>query len=65
VVSFTIGETGDLRDLTLLEASSHKVLDEAALTAVKNASPYPRIPEALKLQSMQFKLPITFILDGP
>ena len=65
VVSFTIGETGDLRDLILLEASSHKILDEAALTAVKNASPYPRIPEALKLQSMQFKLPITFILDGP
>jgi TonB family protein len=39
VVSFTISETGDLRDLVLLQPSSHKILDEAALTAVKNASP--------------------------
>jgi TonB family protein len=65
VVSFTIGKTGDLQDLVLLKASSHKILDDAALMAVKNASPYPRIPESLQLQSMQFKLPITFILDGP
>jgi TonB family protein len=65
VVEFTIGENGKLLNLSLAKPSSYKTLDEAALKAVKNAGPYPDIPGPLNLKSINFKLPITFILEEP
>ena len=34
------GEKGDLKDYSIVESSSHKILDRAALEAVKAASPF-------------------------
>lgn len=65
VVAFTLGNTGDLMEVSIKNSSSHKLLDEAALEAVKSASPYPPIPEPLKLKTIRFKLPISFILEEP
>ncbi len=65
VVAFTLGTSGDLLDITINNPSKHKLLDEAALDAVRSASPYPSIPELLKLKTLRFKLPISFILEGP
>lgn len=65
VIEFMLARNGDLLNSTIALTSSYKVLDEAALDAIKNAAPYPQIPETLKVNSIRFKLPISFILDEP
>lgn len=65
VIEFKLGRNGDLLSSTIALTSPHKVLNEAALDAIKNAVPYPKIPETLKVDSIRFKLPISFILDEP
>lgn len=63
VVAFTLGNGGELLELSIVNPSPFKLLDEAALDAVKSASPYPPIPELLKINSMKFNLPISFMLE--
>lgn len=63
VVAFTLGNEGELLELSIENPSPFKLLDEAALDAVKSASPYPPIPELLKTNSMKFNLPISFMLE--
>lgn len=65
VVTFILGNTGDLLEVSIENPSRHKLLNEAALDAVKSASPYPPIPELLKVKTLRFNLPISFILEGP
>ena len=65
VVAFTLGNTGDLLEASINSPSPYKMLDKAALDAVKSASPYPPIPEVLKMKTIRFKLPISFILEAP
>ena len=65
VVDFTLGNAGNLLQVSINNPSPHKLLDEAALDAVKSATPYPPIPELLKMETIRFKLPISFILEGP
>lgn len=65
VVAFTIGHDGKLLEFSVDQPSPFKLLDQAALEAVQAASPYPSIPKSLNLQSMQFKLPVSFILEEP
>ena len=63
VVAFTLADTGDLLKVSLNKPSPYKLLDEAALDAVKSAGPYPPIPGLLKIKTISFKLPISFILE--
>ena len=65
VIEFKVGKNGNLVSYSIVVASPHEVLNQAALDAVKNASPYPKIPESLQLDSIIFKLPISFILEEP
>jgi len=63
VVAFTLGHEGTLLELSIATPSPFKVLDKAALDAVKSAGPYPPIPKLLKADSIQFNLPISFMLE--
>ena len=65
IVEFRLARNGDLLSSSIALSSPYKILNEAALGAVKNAVPYPKFPKALKLDSIRFKLPISFILSGP
>lgn len=65
VVDFILARNGDLLSSSIALASPYKILDEAALDAIKSAGPYPKIPEALELDSIRFMLPISFILEKP
>lgn len=65
VVAFTLGNTGNLLEISIKIPSQHKLLNEAALDAVRSASPYPPIPELLRVKTLRFKLPISFILEEP
>ena len=64
IVEFRLARNGDLLSSSIALSSPYKILNEAALGAVKNAVPYPKFPKALKLDSIRFKLPISFILSG-
>ncbi len=65
MVEFELRNDGQLINYFIALSSSYDILDQAAIDAVKNASPYPRIPEPLKLNSIRFKLPISFIINEP
>lgn len=62
LVAFVLGKDGRILDLAVDRSSSHERLDQAAVQAVKNAGPYPPIPEKLGRDSISFKLPISFNL---
>ena len=63
VVAFILNKDGSLGHLALDKTSGHKMLDQAALKAVKKGAPFPEIPEQLNLKKFKFKLPISFSLE--
>ena len=62
---FKTRSDGQLMNYLIVRSSSNKILDKAAIDAVKNARPYPDIPKLLKLNSIRFKVPISFMLNKP
>jgi TonB family protein len=62
VITFTLDKQGRLAKADLEQTSGHQLLDQAALEAVHQAAPYPEIPDELKVETYQFKLPISFVL---
>jgi len=62
-VSFQLTPTGDLTSLSVAGSSGFPNLDDAALDAVRNASPYPPFPDALKTSLLSLRVPITFELQ--
>jgi TonB family protein len=62
IIGFTLDRQGRLTKVDLARTSGYQLLDRAALEAVHQAAPYPKIPASLKMDSFQFKLPISFIL---
>jgi TonB family protein len=62
IIAFTLGRQGQLTKAALVKTSGYQVLDQAALKAVHQAAPYPEIPAELKIDTFQFKLPVSFIL---
>lgn len=52
-IQFVLSDDGSLSDIKILKRSRHRKLNEAAVDAVKNASPFPRPPPYL------FKTPVT------
>ncbi|OGL46138.1 MAG: hypothetical protein A2W05_09670 [Candidatus Schekmanbacteria bacterium RBG_16_38_10] len=52
VIKFTIKENGDLGDVEVLNSSGHKFLDAAAVTALKDASPFPELPKQWKKKDL-------------
>ncbi len=62
IVTFSIDRKGELTDLRLIEFSSYKLLNEAALETVRRGIPYPPIPKPLGSDSILFNLPISYVL---
>ena len=56
-VAFVIGADGQAREATISQTSGHPSLDESALRAVQNASPFPPPPETARIV-----IPISFSL---
>jgi len=53
-VKFVLLADGSLKDVQVVKSSRHKNLDDAAVTAVKKAAPFPKPPVSL------FKTPVMF-----
>ena len=60
VIAFTLNKNGRLMKVDLARTSGYQLLDQAALEAVQQGAPYPEIPAELKIDTFQFKLPISF-----
>lgn len=57
IVSFIVSSDGRVRDLKIKEGSGFEVLDKSALTAVSDASPFPKPPvEAQLIIPIRYKL---------
>ncbi len=63
VLKFTLDKKGNLLNYVLAKSSSYPILDEAAIETLKEAAPFPEIPEILQLDTIKFKLPISYILE--
>lgn len=54
-VSFKISEAGTLNYVRVSKSSGHKILDDAAVAAVKNATPLPYFSKGISL-TLEYKL---------
>lgn len=61
-VSFVINLEGDIRDLKIVKPCRHKILNEAALQAVKNSAPFLKPPPRLFNDDILIELNVTFDL---
>lgn len=59
VVSFSLARSGGVRGVRLVRSSGNGAIDRAAISMVKRASPFPRIP-AGGPSSMRFSVPISY-----
>ena len=61
-VQFTIRRDGSLIDAKVVASSGSKSLDAAALSAVRDAAPFPSFPEGQEESTLRLEIPIAFQL---
>ncbi|MDX5333720.1 MAG: energy transducer TonB [Gammaproteobacteria bacterium] len=61
-VGFVVQADGQLTAIELLESSGHRLLDEAALAAVREVARFRPIPEELDRQDWPLSVPLNFRL---
>lgn len=61
-VQFTIRRDGSLIDAKVVASSGSKSLDAAALSAVRDAAPFPSFPEGQEGATLRLEIPIAFQL---
>jgi protein TonB len=61
-VDVLLEPTGRVRDVTITGSSSHAMLDEAAVEAVRSITPIP-LPDGLPKRPLRVRLPIVFDLQ--
>ena len=59
---FTITREGKLKGLELIKSTRHKILDRAALGAVRDAAPFPPPPDRISRGDLTLELAIVFEL---
>jgi protein TonB len=62
-VKVTISKDGKLENAEIIESSGYEILDKAALQSVKDAAPFPPIPEAVKRNTIQMSIRLNFRLS--
>lgn len=61
-IRFTLYKDGSINNPLVSNSSGSRVLDNAALSAVQNAEPYPPFPDEQSANSIRLELPILFEL---
>lgn len=63
VIRFTILQDGTLgEEIQLVSSSGTEILDNAAISALRNAAPFPALPKELRRERLQIELPMSFHL---
>ncbi|MEO5377040.1 MAG: energy transducer TonB [Magnetococcus sp. DMHC-6] len=63
-IAFTINKEGQLEKIELIRSSGSPILDQAALAAVKNAAPFPPLPNSWNLDRVRIKTTFEYIMRG-
>ena len=63
MVLFTMNQTGDVLSSHIVKSSGYVTLDEAALGAVRDASPLPPMPDTLPQKQLVITVPFGFHLE--
>lgn len=61
-VTVTLARDGEVKNVRMTEQSRHSILNEAAMSAVRGASPYPAVPDEIPGDSYLFSVPVVFKL---
>lgn len=61
-IYFVITPEGDIKSAEVVKTSGNRALDKAALTAVKNAAPFPKAPASLFKGEIPMEITILFEL---
>ncbi len=61
-IEFILQTDGSLTDIKVVKSSRHRNLDDAALEAIKNASPFPRPPAFIFIEPVTLRVNILFEL---
>ncbi len=61
-LEFVLSEDGALETVEIIKSSCHGLLDEAALDAIKKASPFPKPPSDILKVPVTFRISILFQL---
>ena len=62
-IKMTILKDGRLEKAEITKSSGHEILDNAALQSVRNAEPFPPIPEEAKLGNVEVSIRLVFTLS--
>jgi periplasmic protein TonB len=62
-VAFTLDPSGSLLSLAIVRSSGDAILDQAALTTVQRAAPFPAFPAGIGRNSWDFSIPLAFARD--
>lgn len=58
---FTINSRGQLGAIQIVHSSNYKILNQSALETVKNAGPFPPIPEEIQKNSVNIEVSIVYL----
>ena len=61
-VKFTILSNGNVEEVEVARSSGYETLDKAAVLAIKNATPFPPLPKAIRRESLRIEVPLVFKL---
>jgi protein TonB len=61
-LGFVLTAGGRTQAVTVVKSSGHPILDQAAVAAVKDASPFPHPPPGLFKEALQMTIVIAFEL---
>jgi len=62
VLEFALNIKGELVSLKIKRSSGYAILDKAAIKAVKNATPFPPLPQEICSRQILINLPVCFCL---
>ena len=63
VLSLVLEHSGKVRSAQIQRSSGTELLDEAALSMVHRAKPFPAFPNELSQDSLRFNIPVTFAIE--
>lgn len=58
-----INRDGSVSKMTIIEESNFKLLNQAVLSAIKKAAPFPPLPNELKMKQLELVVPVAFKLN--
>lgn len=63
MVAFSINRDGTVKDVRLFSSSGNDILDREAVENIKRASPFPKLPDTVKEESLALEIAISFKLN--